>query len=327
MLRVLKVILFLSVGISLALYARHFDSEQLFQSVKLVGWNFCWILVLTSLAYLFGTIAWAYCLGQQRKQITIYRLFWVRLIGETVSLFNPGSIIGGDFLKIELLKPYRIERTVVIKSVVVSRFLMIVSQLLLSALALPFLLYRGDEDSGEPTRLLYTYLTVALSLAGLLLVFFFCLIKPGWAKYSTFSNKYLDPFHLTLNNTIYETRKYYRLEKKALLLSFLFFILHWLTGSLEFLLILQFLNIDVHVAESLAMDMGVIFFKSAGAIIPGQIGVEEYGNQFMLRLVGITGSIWLSVSVLRRVRQFIWLFLGGISYLVYHKGSANFQAL
>lgn len=322
MLRILKIILFLSVGISLVLYARHVDREQLLQSVKLVGWNFCWILALTWLAYLFGTIAWAYCLGQQRKQITIYRLFWVRLIGETVSLFNPSSIIGGDFLKTELLRPYRIERTVVIKSVVVARVLMIASQLLLSAVALPFLLYCVDEGSEESTRLLYTGLIVALSAPGLLFFVFFCLIKPCWRRYPAFFKKHLGPIRLALTNTMYETRQYYRLEKRALLLSFLFFILHWLTGSMEFLLILQFLNIDIHVAESLAMDMGVIFFKSAGAMIPGQIGIEEYGNQFMLKLVGITSGIWLSVSILRRIRQLIWLLLGGISYLVYHKGNS-----
>lgn len=324
MLRFIKIILFLSVVISLGIYIAHTDLTQVTQSLAHIGWGFCWVLILTCLAYLLGTLAWAYCLGDQRKRINIYQLFWIRLIGETVSLFNPSSIIGGDFLKAELLKPYMIERKSAIRSVIVSRFLMIASQLLLSALAVAILLKQSSDDSfNRQVASFFPYFVIVFLVISLLIFLIFRLTKSLHKKLTTRFSQ----LKLSLTTTLSETKLYYHQEKKALWLSFLFFSLHWFVGSLEFLLILHSLDINIDVIESLAMDMGVIFFKSAGAIIPGQIGIEEYGNQFMLEFIGITGSLWLSVSVVRRARQLVWLLFGGISYVVYHRKAPQLQAV
>lgn len=327
MLRFFKIILFVSVAISLGFYIAHTDTEQVFLSVRQIGWSFSWIFVLTFIAYLLGTLAWAYCLGEERKQISIYQLFWIRLIGETVSLFNPSSIVGGDFLKAELLKPYKIDRNTAISSVIISRFLMIASQLLLSVIALAFLFYYGKESLNQQAKSFFTSIMISLISLVLLILLSFRLIRPIRKKLAVIFKDRFDQLTCVLRNTLSETGRYYRQEKKALLLSFVFFTFHWIVGSLEFLLILRFLNINIGVIESLAMDMGVIFFKSAGALIPGQIGIEEYGNQFMLKFVGITGSIWLSVSIARRIRQLLWLLLGGISYVIYHRKSFQLQAV
>ena len=66
--------------------------------------------------------------------------------------------------------------------------------------------------------------------------------------------------------------------------------------------------------------MGVIIFKSAGAFVPGQLGVEELGNKMMLQIIGIaTGSVWISTSILRRARQLFWITVGFILYLLIKK--------
>ena len=60
--------------------------------------------------------------------------------------------------------------------------------------------------------------------------------------------------------------------------------------------------------DALMMELGVMVFKSAGGFIPGQIGVEEYGNKVMLGMLGIPGSeVWVAVSVMRRIRQLAWV--------------------
>lgn len=63
--------------------------------------------------------------------------------------------------------------------------------------------------------------------------------------------------------------------------------------------------------------MGVIVFKTVGAIVPGQIGVEEYGNKVMLDAIGIVSNeIWLVVTLMRRGRQLFWLLVAGIFLLI-----------
>lgn len=115
---------------------------------------------------------------------------------------------------------------------------------------------------------------------------------------------------------------FFKENTKGLTLAFLFFSLHWFLGSLEFYLILKFLGVKATVLQVLLVDMGVILFKSAGAFVPAQIGVEEYGNKIMLAAIGLPETeIWVSASILRRARQLFWIFLGLTIYFVVIKKS------
>ena len=118
-----------------------------------------------------------------------------------------------------------------------------------------------------------------------------------------------------------ELLDFYRENKRAMFLSFLFCSLHWVVGSLEFYFILLFLGIKTTIAKALLVDMGVIVFKAAGSFIPGQIGIEEYGNKVMLGIIGIGGgTIWVTASILRRARQLSWISLSLLVYFVsFHK--------
>ncbi|HWV75371.1 MAG TPA: lysylphosphatidylglycerol synthase domain-containing protein [Pseudosphingobacterium sp.] len=324
--KIIKIIFVLSIIISLVVYILNTDLHLVKTSLEHVGWNFCWLLLITTIAYFFGTLAWRYCLGPHKNSVSILKLFWIRSIGETVSLFNPSSIIGGDMLKVELLKPYDIERDAVINSVVISRFLMITSQVFMFLVA-SFILFSHINDSFK--NIIWATLMILLLFIVLLTVVF-CVYKPHnttcLQSFFSQNDSWLSKIAKEIKNTLQQTRRFYRTEKKALLLSFLFFCLHWLIGSMEFLLILRYLNVNANIVHGLLIDMGVIFFKSAGAFIPAQIGIEEYGNQFMLNLIGISGAgLWLSASILRRTRQLLWFALSGISYFILYKKAPQVQ--
>jgi len=324
--KIIKIIFVLSIIISLVVYILNTDLHLVKTSLEHVGWNFCWLLLVTTIAYFFGTLAWRYCLGPHKNSVSILKLFWIRSIGETVSLFNPSSIIGGDMLKVELLKPYDMERDAVINSVVISRFLMITSQVFMFLVA-SFILFSHIDDSFK--NIIWATLMILLLFIVLLTVAF-CVYKPrNTTRLQSFfsqNDSWLSKIAKEIKNTLQQTRRFYRTEKKALLLSFLLFCLHWLIGSMEFLLILRYLNVNANIVHGLLIDMGVIFFKSAGAFIPAQIGIEEYGNQFMLNLIGISGAgLWLSASILRRTRQLLWFALSGISYFILYKKAPQVQ--
>jgi hypothetical protein len=80
------------------------------------------------------------------------------------------------------------------------------------------------------------------------------------------------------------------------------------------------LDINVNIIQAILVDMGVVFFKAAGAFVPGQIGFEEYGNKVMLAAIGVVGAeIWITASILRRTRQLFWIFFGLLVYLFMFK--------
>ena len=118
-----------------------------------------------------------------------------------------------------------------------------------------------------------------------------------------------------------------RNHKKVLFLSGVFALLHWVFGGLEFYLILKFLGLKVSVLQALLVDLGVVLFKAAGAFVPGQLGVEEYGNKIMLAFIGIPAEeIWVTASVLRRARQLFWIVFAVIVYfLVFKRQEAAVQ--
>jgi hypothetical protein len=286
---------------SLIFFLQKTDLEKVFDSLQRLGYKFIWLLVITGIAYIFGTISWRYCLEKKFRSVSILRLFLIRHVGETVSLFNPTSIVAGDAVKAMLLGAHGIEKKKVIASVLLNRMVLIISQVGLFVLVVAIVLLKTliflKIDSREKIASIYPFILIKYKSLKIKLTTSFSEIPP-----------------LLKNN------------RRMLFLSTLFAILHWLFGSLEFYFILKFLGMDVTILQALIIDLGVVFFKAAGAFIPGQIGVEEYGNKIMLLVVGIPNQeIWISASILRRARQLAWTVFGISVYFLFFNKRSNFQ--
>ncbi len=287
--------------ISVTAFIQATDLEKVIASVIKVGYKFIWLLVFTGIAYYFGTLSWQYCLGDQYKAISTVKLYLIRHVCETVSLFNPASVVGGDALKIVMLGDYGIEKKRVIASVVLSRIILIACHLLIFVITALVLLI---QNSGF--RQVDVYENAV-----------------GWL--AVIVNK-LKLFRVKTAKYLKEIPSFYQHNKKALGWSVIFALLHWLVGALEFYYILRFLNIEVSILHALFIDLGVVFFKAAGAVIPAHIGVEEYGNKIMLMAIGVPESeIWISASILRRARQLAWLTIGVVIYFFLVKQRKNFK--
>ena len=313
--RYLKAVLFLTILIFLLLFLRATDLQGVASSLKQVGYGFAVLLITTMLAYFSGTVGWRYCMGSEGRQIAMWQLFIIRHVGETVSLINPTSIVGGEALKVFLLKDKGIQRKTVITSVLVSRMLMVLTQLVLFFLAAGVVLFESTATFSSGSSLSGVFLVlIVLGISALLLLFFLRKIRLR-IKWGSAVKDRLTRAGVRIKELWVEMIQFYRRNKSDLFLSAFFFVLHWILGSLEFYFILRFLGINTGVLQALFIDMGVVFFKAAGAFIPGQIGVEEYGNKVMLASVGVQlAEIWIAASVLRRARQLFWIAFGFVGY-------------
>lgn len=310
----IKLALVISIVISVGLFLYSTDFNEVFATLKQIGWKAGWILLSTFAAYVLGTLGWKYCLGNDHNKVTLTRLFNYRLMGETLALFNPTSIIAGDWFKAEVLKKHHIEKEVAINSVLLSRILMVLSQMALLIVALVWLIFFTDMQLFPHFKEWMTGLLILLLL--LLILAAYVLIKEPKQltenKKSKFFNQ-VKQYKAFLNS-------YLRQYPLYSALAFLFLALHWVAGSLEMYIILKELHYDVQVIHGLLMDMGVILIKSVAAFIPGQLGIEELGNKLVIMMVGITSaSLWVTVSIIRRSRQLFWSILGGLLYLFNRK--------
>lgn len=323
----LKIIFVVSIIASLGYFIGSTDLSKAATSLHKVGANFIIVIFSTFIAYFLGAIGWKYCFGAEGKNLSLSNLFFVRHVGETVGLINPAGVVGGEAVKVALLNNKGIERKTVITSVLISRVVMIISQVLLFIVAALILTvgFTNAHFHFSPASV-YPFLYITIALLVLMLV-----LSSKYVKKLAFKAKALLKVNFGLKKwrvkaaeIINETTHFFTGNKKALAWSFLFFALHWVIGCLEFYLILKFLGIHITIVEALFLDMGVILFKAAGSFVPAQIGVEEYGNKVMLSLLGIAGvEVWLTVSIIKRTRQLFWILLGVVFYLYIYKRHRN----
>lgn len=318
-LRLIKIAVVVIAIISIVLFIINTDYNTLINEINRVGFKFTFILVLTFTAYLLGTLGWQVCMGDKKKNISLFQLFTIRQIGETLALFNPTSVVAGDLLKAKLLNAHHIDSETALKSVTVSRITTTLSQLMLFIIAMLWLLFSQSQDvfSPEVKSLITGSIGILLSIKVALLIWLATPLKekPAVKKNSTWNR-----LKSSIIANFYNTKACFQQEKKLFWYSYLFFALHWIVGSLEFYFLLSFMGISIQPMHGLVLDMSVIIIKSIGAAIPGQIGIEELANKITLTMIGIQGAtVWISISILRRLRQLTWIAIGILMTIFYKK--------
>jgi uncharacterized membrane protein YbhN (UPF0104 family) len=321
---IIKWVVLFSLVILLWQYVKVTDLEQVQAALIRAGSGFGWIILSTFVAYTLATVGWWYCLSDARTHISWSQLFMVRHICETVGMFTPASVAGGDMLKVVLLKPFAINPPTVVASVVISRLLMIISQICLLMSAVIWLF--SNDKLNYQSLVAPSFATTALILV-VLSVGLMGALRLRRSKYVNRvrkSAKWLR-FRASVTEVKLETIRFFRQYPRELMTAFVLFTLHWIVGSLEFYIVLKLFGYPVSILDALLLDMGVIVVKAAGAFIPGQLGVEELGNKIMLSLIGIASiPLWISVSALRRTRQLFWILVGVLFYAVIaHKKKAS----
>ncbi|WP_439554984.1 lysylphosphatidylglycerol synthase transmembrane domain-containing protein [Dyadobacter sp.] len=313
-LRIIKIVLVLSISVLLFQFIRNTDLAEVSRALQTAGSGFLLILLSTFVAYWCGAVGWWFCLGESRRRISHFRIFVVRHISETIGMFNPASVAGGDMFKVFLLKPYGIDQQTAITSVVMYRFLMILSQLVLLVVAMLWLVSSQDILLIAPAYVAIIIFALILFAAG---CFWWVKRAAALGPLAAGAGRWVK-INSKIRDIRIELNRFASAHPKELLLAFAAFLLHWLIGSVEFYIILKLLGYDVTLMHGLLLDMGVVIVKSAGAFVPGQIGVEELGNKLMLSVIGISSaSLWLSVSALRRTRQLFWILMGALFYAVF----------
>ena len=321
--KILKLITFITVGIFIIVFIYRTDFEAMQRSMVEFGSYFLFLIPLTALAYLMGTWGWRYCLPPNSRNISLHKLFMVRQVGETISLFNPSNVIAGDLFKINMLKSTALSQDDISRSVFLSRIIAIMSQLLLLA---AILIWFGIHITAPNTNNTSAYICLFIATVLLFLIFSFFVVITRFSRSTVSATKtsFTSRLRSRLFSALQQTSLFYKENKSSFWYSFLCFTLHWFIGSLEFYLIIRLLGIHITVFHGLFIDMGTVLIKSLGAFVPGQIGIEEFGNKIMLTGLGITSvSIWINASILRRARQLVWIAISGIYYIKLNKIYGN----
>ncbi len=307
----IKILFIVFIILSLFFFVMMTDVNSVFEQISKIGFNFVYILLISLLAYLAGSIAWKHCFSI--TEIPLTRLFYIRTIGEMITLFNPTNIVAGEAYKHYSLKAYVRKTSIILDSILISRSLMILSQVLLSLVCLNYFMV-----------LLFGNIVLIYGIAGffLLLLLIIC-IKMLASKYSLRIKSFISlPSKLSnaidkLDKILLRIKVQVKQNPRQIVKAFFWSLIHWILGALEILLILHLLGVSTGFMDALIVDMGVVIMKSIAGFIPAQIGVEELSNKMMLNVIGLQyAGLWLSVSVLRRAKQVIWICICFCAYSI-----------
>ncbi len=300
--------------VGLVAFLRQTDLDQVGYYLKAMGWNYLYIILITFVAMLMGTIAWRYTFEEETIHgVSFLRLFTIRLVGENIGLINPSNVIGGDTFKGYLLSKEGIAVHQSVSSLVLARVMMMVTQIMTFIIAGVIFAFfvRGSVE-------LQWVLGASISLLVVIAIIVFVAMRFGLVNVGV--HKRLQRWGMSglqyqLKKIYVQLRSFYRDHRRRFYIAGLFNMLNWVIGSLEFWLIFYFLSSQITMLDALLVDQGVLVLKSFGAFIPGQLGVEEFANKIMLSIVGVkTAGLWVAASILRRSRQVFWILVSGALY-------------
>jgi len=300
-------------------------SEMTLESIRThlleFNWKFLIIIGVTFITYFLASIAWYQCFYMAPENITIRDLFLFRMIGESLAQINPANVIAGDTLKAILLKNKGVPVRTGIVSITISRFFIILSGLTLLCAGM-FIFFERLKFIGSAATVVSIILFVMVSFIFTIISFqkklglFYIPMQLIAVMNRLIKSAKISTLIRRLREIDGEIIEFYLRKKLYFMSAYLLTVLHRLTGAMEFYFILNFLGVNITALTAVAIEIGVMVFKSIGTFVPGQIGIEEYGNKFMLEFVNIPGpEIWVTVSVIKRARQLFWIGFGFIAFL------------
>ena len=317
-------ILLVFVLILVGRFISNVDFRQLGNYLKQMPGMFVGVLAASLLAYASSTVAWKLMLGEESKKIGFLNLFMIKHVGEILTTFNPTGIIAGEGIKTVYLHKRGVDTSYSLSSIAMIRILLLISGVFLALISVVYLLV---VKAGDSSNLLNIIITVVL-IAVLIYFFMVYLLNPklSFGKTVEYISKKKNWSFLTdkVISSVYNINKissdFFVANKVRFIISFLLCSLHWIFLAVEFYIVFKILGLNVAMIDAIAVQMGVIFFITLGAFIPGQIGVEEYGNKVMLAAIGIkSNEVWFVATLMRRARLVFWLLVAGIFMLIISK--------
>jgi len=307
---VLLVFLLLKVGLAAVLdHLAHFGPWFL-------------VVVAVGLAWLFLQ-AWAWHIVQAThfRTIPLMRLFRVKIISDSLNTLIPTANIGGD-----AARPFLIQGHAPLAEGIPG----VLADKTIEALGAALFLATGFLLSLLLIRLPAWMTTAALvcllvTVAGIALFIVLQLKGLRWA---------LDRVGRVVPSIrTFVARRTGNLEELDRNLRVIYRGVGWQTvaalglhyaarvlGAVEVFVILRVLGTHASPFQALFTSTGVTLFNTAFFVVPGQFGVMETAHIVMLRSMGFTAAMGLSLGVIRRIRKLVTSGLGLWLYAMHKSG-------
>lgn len=305
--------IFLAIGGTLlVVLVRRIGTDTIIDNVMEVGWRFLPILSLGFGWYLLYTAAWMQFLHRLSDGIGFWELFRIKITGEAVNTLTPANFIGGDPMRIYLLRKH-FPLSEGAASVVVDRTL--ASAATIAVILFSVIVAFATFDR-LPANLKYGVPIAVLVCSGFIT---FVLIHQQRGFFSlmmgicqrlgikeNFSEKTVRRFQQLDAHII----DFYDASHRGFLIALACHVGGRILGVLEVYAIGRTVDDTFTLFTALMLSALAPMVNIVFAFIPGALGVMEGAMSGMLYLMHLDPAIGITIQIAKRLRAALWIALG-----------------
>jgi putative membrane protein len=296
----LRIVLVAALGLCLAAYlVLHIGFTAVLSAAGAVGWGGFGLLCLYALALfpLLGA-SWALLLPGARGGIWVF--VWARMVREAAADVLPFSQVGGIVLGARTAIRHGIAGPEAFASTIVDVTSEALAQIAFVALGFA-ILSAGTPPSSSSAALSKAFAVglVLAVLAGVVLVF---LQRYGHRVTGRLAAR-LVPRAAASAEAVADTLDVIYRSRPRIALSSAMHLLGWLASGAGTWIAFRLIGVRVGLPSVIAIESLVGAAKSAAALVPNALGVQEASYAALAPLFGIGPEFGLAVSLLRRARD------------------------
>lgn len=298
----------------LGLLVWHVDVTEVADHLRRIGWQAPLLLVPYIAVALCDAKGWACTLPHtaQTPPVSLVRLSLDRLAGEAINNLTPTANLGGEPVKVYLLRARGVTTDAGLASVIVAKTALTVSQILFILIGVPFFLYRLGW-----IRHIWWVVGLLLVLAYGFVMLLIRWQRRGLARMTVRTLRRLLPSWSRLARWEERAQQidthllgFYDGNSRGFIASTIYHFLGWMMGAAEIAFFFYLMGIEVALIDALIIETMLQPVHAAALIIPGALGVQEASGVFLCRLLGIEESAGLTLMALKRAREAVYNLIG-----------------
>lgn len=296
--------LFLVVGVLvLVVLVYRIGSDPIVEALRrLTWWQFVLVCVPYALMMAVDTLGWRYAFA--RDSAPFARLYAARVVGEAVNIVTALGQVGGEAVKVWLLRR-DVSYQESVPSVVIAKTTITMAQALFLAVGIVVAWAALDVGAGMLQAMLWLLLVEVVAVGAFLGVQVSGLVARGGRLLRLLGAG--DAHAATLDRAL---RDYYRHEWGRFALSVGFHLMGWLLGVVEALVMLWALGIDASLVVATVIEALGSGVRFATFLVPASLGAFEGANAVAFDALGLGAGAGLAFSFVRRARQVVWILVG-----------------
>jgi len=268
------------------------------------GWAIAAVVIYHLAVPVFlDAIAW-WVLFPNSDRLSLWQLFWMRWIGESVSTLVPSAAVGGDVVRARLAALHGASVPIAAASVLVDITLGVFVQIAFTLAGLALIVsVTGHEGFVRPTL-------IGALLGIIAIVGFYIVQRLGMFRFigviiSRLANS--SDWHSLINSgqTLDRTIRTLYARRRGVIGCCVWTAASLVLGSGEIWIALHAIGLQATLINALIFQSVILAIRSAMFPVPGALGVQEGGYVVVGNLLGIPGDVAFALSLIARVRELI----------------------